>query len=254
MLIKSIHIHNKNFPDKRHYPFYLNVFRKTDQIDLKTNLTFFAGENGTGKSTLLEAIARKSGLTVWGGEKTHIIHRNPYETRLYDFISLEGVQEKGAIKKGFLFRAENFFNYASSIDDFSISDPGLLKFYGGLSLHQQSHGEAFISFFENRCGVEGLYMLDEPEAALSPANQLSFLKMLLKTVRKGRGQFIISTHSPIILSCPGARIFSFDSIPIKEIDYEETGIFKFYKNFMNNRNFYLVPERKLENFSKIKED
>ena len=247
MFINSITIHNKNFPAMDRYPFNLKVLRGTDELEFRSCITFFAGENGTGKSTFLEAIGRNYGLTVWGGEKTHIVHRNPYETRLYDFISIEpGSLGTGGNGKGFIFRAENFFNYASNIDDFSMSDPGILKYYGGLSLNKQSHGQAFLSFLENRCKLKGLYLLDEPEAALSPSSQLAFLEILWKTAHKGKGQFIISTHSPIILSCPGARILSFDSIPIKEIAYKETQSYRFYKDFMDDMASYLKAFRETD--------
>jgi predicted ATPase len=239
MFIKAVEIFNRNFPKKDRYPFNLKVFGGTDRLNLNADIVFFVGENGTGKSTLLEAIARNYGLTVWGGEKTHIIHRNPYETRLHNFIALKTAQPRGIIPKGFLFRAENFFNYASGIDDMTMNDPDLLKYYGGLSLHQQSHGQAFLSFFENRCKINGLYLLDEPEAALSPPNQLAFLMTLGKIVRKGMGQFVISTHSPIILGCPDSQILSFDYVPIKQIAYEETNSYRFYKRFMNDKESYL---------------
>jgi predicted ATPase len=197
------------------------------------------GENGSGKSTLLEALSRKFGLTVWGGEKTHIVHDNPYETRLYDFIDLRGTEPRRSIEKGFLFRAENFFNYAAYLDDVILTDPGILDYYGGASLTRQSHGQAFLSFFGARCRIKGLYLLDEPEAALSPSSQLAFVKDLRRIVGEGQGQFIISTHSPIILSYPGASIFSFDFSPIKIIPYEETQSYRFYKDFLNNRALYL---------------
>ena len=239
MFIRSLVIHNKHFPSENRYPFSLRVFQETEKLDFSSYVTFFVGENGSGKSTLLEAIARKYGLTVWGGEKTHVIHRNPYETRLYDFLSLDTVRKLGGIRKGFLFRAENFFNYASYLDDLIVVDPDILKYYGGESLNVQSHGEAFLSFLANRCKIEGLYLLDEPEAALSPSNQLELVKLLHGLLQQGTSQFIISTHSPIILSYPGAKIMSFDAVPIKEIAYEETRSYRFYKRFMEDRGRYL---------------
>jgi len=235
MFIKSVAIHNMNFPKRELYPFNLEVFQKTERLDFRQEVSFFVGENGTGKSTLLEAIGRKFGLPVWGGEKIHTVHRNPFATRLKDFISLEAVRDSGNIKQGFLFRAENFFNYASDVDDMIMTDPGLLKYYGGESLQKRSHGEAFLAFLENRCRIEGLYLLDEPEAALSPSNQVTFLKALWRIVKNGSSQFIISSHSPIILSYPGAQILSFDSIPVKEISYEQTRSYRFYRSFMNDR-------------------
>ena len=239
MFIDSVKILNGHFPRKDVYPFNLKIFRETDRLAFNAPVSFFVGENGSGKSTLLEALSKKFGLTVWGGEKTHIVHNNPYETRLFDFIDLEGTEPKRSIEKGFLFRAENFFNYAAYLDDLIMTDPGLLAYYGGDSLTRQSHGEAFLSFFKARCRIKGIYLLDEPEAALSPSNQLALVKALWGIVQAGRGQFIINTHSPIILSYPGARIFSFDHVPIKTISYTETHSYRFYKNFMNNRTSYL---------------
>ncbi len=235
MFVKSIRILNSLFPTTDRYPFNLSVFQETDRLDITSEVLFLVGENGTGKSTLLEAVARRYGLMVWGGEKTHVVHRNPFETRLYHFLLLDTSKSEGTFRKGFLFRAENFFNYAASIDDMTMTDPDILRYYGGRSFHQQSHGESFISFFENRCGMAGLYLLDEPEAALSPSNQLAFLKSLQKIVSRGKRQFIISTHSPIILSCPGAQILSFDHVPIQEISYEETHSYRFYRSFLEQR-------------------
>lgn len=201
-------------------------------MDLRGPVTFFVGENGTGKSTLLEAVARNYGLAMWGGEKTHIVHKNPYETRLADFIRLEEGLPRAGIERGYLFRAETFFNYASYLDDFIMTDPGLLGFYGGVSLNQQSHGQAFMAFFVSRCAREGLYLIDEPEAALSPSRQMDFLECLKRAVSRTKSQFIISTHSPIILSYPGAQILSFDNAPICEIGYRETGSYRVYKRFL----------------------
>ena len=239
MFVESLVIHHDHFPRKDRYPFALKVFRETEGLRFRGKVTFFVGENGTGKSTLLEAIARRFGLTVWGGERTHIVHENPFETRLYNFISLSGSWDGGGIKKGFLFRAENFFNFASYLDDLTQSDPSILRYYGGRSFHQQSHGQAFFSFFKSRCRIPGLYLLDEPEAALSPSNQLAMVKKLWELTEKRRVQFIISTHSPIILSYPEAQILSFDFIPIKEIIYEQTRSYRFYKRFMNEKSYYI---------------
>jgi predicted ATPase len=239
MFIRSLVIHNKHFPNTDRYPFSLRVFQETDQLKFRGRITFFVGENGSGKSTLLEAMARKYGLTVWGGEKTHIVHSNPYETRLYNFLGLDASGKSEGIRKGFLFRAENFFNYASYLDDLIQVDPDILQYYGGASLNVQSHGESFISFLASRCRIEGIYLLDEPEAALSPSNQLALVEVLHGLVQEETNQFIISTHSPIILSCPGAQILSFDHVPIQEIRYEETRSFQFYKGFMEDREKYL---------------
>jgi len=232
LFIKGLKIHNRNFPRTDCYTFSLNLFRMTGEIEFRGDVSFFVGENGTGKSTLLEAIARRYGLAMWGGEKTHIVHRNPFETRLYDFISLEEEGPRTGIERGYLFRAENFFNCASYLDDFIMNDPGLIDFYGGVSLNQQSHGQAFMAFFKTRCSRGGLYLMDEPEAALSPSRQVEFLDCVRRSVSESGSQFIISSHSPIILSFPDAQILSFDSAPIKEIDYKETSSYRLYRQFL----------------------
>lgn len=239
MFIDTMRILGDRFPRRDVYPFHMKVFLETDRLELRGPVSFFAGENGTGKSTLLEAVGKSYGLTVWGGEKTHVTHRNPLETRLCDFVRLTGTEPKGGIEKGFLFRAENFFNYASYLDDLAMTDPGILRYYGGASLNRKSHGEAFLSFFGSRCRMPGIYLLDEPEAALSPSNQLSFVKILLDIAGAGTSQFVISSHSPILLSYPGAQIFTFDRAPIREIAYEETRSYLFYKSFMSRRESHL---------------
>ena len=131
LFIETVMIHNKNFPNREFYPFNLKVFQNTDRLDFNHQIIFFVGENGTGKSTLLESLARSYGLTVWGGEKVHITHRNPYETKFHRFISVKSRKQKGFIEKGFLFRSENFFNYACYVDDLAMYDPDILKYYGG---------------------------------------------------------------------------------------------------------------------------
>jgi predicted ATPase len=146
-----------------------------------------------------------------------------------------------AIRKGFLFRAENFFNYAASLDDITLTDPGILQYYGGASLHQQYHGQGFLSFFEHRCRMEGLYLLDEPESALSPSNQLALVEILCRLGRCEGFQFIVSTHSPILLACPGAQILSFDESPVSEVSYEETASYRFYKAFLDQPGQFLDP-------------
>jgi predicted ATPase len=239
MFIDSILIHHDRFPRRAAYPFNLKVFQDTDRVDLRSRTVFFVGENGSGKSTFMEAVARKFGLIVWGGEKTHIVHRNPFETRLSDFLTLKGSPGSEGIARGFLFRSENFFNYACQIDDVIQTDPGILDYYGGKSFHLQSHGEGFLSFFENRCRMDGLYLLDEPESALSPPNQLALVKIIWDLAAEGNRQFIITTHSPILLSLPEALILSFDRIPIREIPYEETNSYRFYKGFLEERDRYL---------------
>jgi predicted ATPase len=235
MYLKSIAINAERFPNTDLYPFNIPAFRGTGRLDLSTVVTFFVGRNGSGKSTLLEAIARRSGLLPWGGTKVHRSHQNPYETQLANYLSLVfGPRHQ----YGFHFRAEAFFNFASSLDDIALDDPRREQYFGGRSLNVVSHGESFLAFFNSySCQLDGLYLLDEPEAALSPENQVQFVKDLLRLQQQGRKQYIIATHSPIILACPGAGIMSFDNPEIRPTRYKALNHYKFYKEFLED------PER-----------
>ncbi len=144
---------------------------------------------------------------------------------------------------GFYFRAEAFFNFASSLDDIITDDPGRERYFGGKSLNTLSHGESFLAFFQSYCFLlDGLYLLDEPEAALSPENQVEFVKILQKNMMNGNKQYIIATLSPIILACPDAQILSFDHETISPISYEESSPYRFYRDFFSQapRVFFLV--------------
>jgi predicted ATPase len=197
------------------------------------------GENGTGKSTLLEAITRKCGIHIWEKPRRHIAHNNPYETRLADYISVRWAN--GSVP-GSLFRAETFRNFADFLDDVALCDPGRLKYHGGHLLNTLSHGEAILTYFSGRYHIKGLYLLDEPETALSPTSQVRFLKILRQLEEAGHTQFIMATHSPILLSYPGAQIFNFDSPCIQEIDYEQTEHYRLYKQFFTDRESLLGLE------------
>ncbi|MGB6065953.1 MAG: AAA family ATPase [Desulfomonilaceae bacterium] len=230
MYLKEIRINGPAFPIRDRFPFDIAAFQKTHEIDISSPVAFFVGENGTGKSALLDAIARRSGFLPWGGSKIHRVHKNPYETQLANHIDLKfGPRHR----YGFHFRAEAFFNFASSLDDIILDDPARDKYYGGGSLNALSHGESFLSFFKGYSfQLDGLYLLDEPEAALSPQNQAEFVRIIHESAFSGNRQYIIATHSPIILSCPGGQILSFDSPPIQSIEYRETTSYLFYKQFL----------------------
>ncbi len=235
MYLRSITIEPETFPTTDKFPFCMEVFQKTTSIELESPITFLVGENGTGKSALLDAVARKSGFLPWGGSKIHRVHDNPYETRLANHMRL-GFAPRHPY--GFHFRAEAFFNFASSIDDIIMDDPNRDTYYGGGSLNVLSHGESFLSFFRGYCfQLDGLYLLDEPEAALSPANQLEFIRIIREAAEKGGKQYIVATHSPIILGCPDSTILCFDEPPIHAITYTETRHYTFYRDFLND------PER-----------
>lgn len=236
MHLTSVRINSESYPTDRLYPFNIPVFRETAELVFRRPVAFFVGENGTGKSTLLEAITRKCGVHIWHKPKRHLAHNNPYETCLADYVTVTWAN--GGVP-GSLFRAETFHDFADFLDDVALCDPGRLKYHGGHLLNTLSHGEAILSYFNGRYHIKGIYFLDEPESALSPASQLGFLQLLQRLDEEGCAQFIIATHSPILLAHPGAQIFSFDSSPIEEVDYEETAHYKLYRQFFADRSAFL---------------
>jgi predicted ATPase len=214
--------------DKTRHPFNIRVFSDGIDLSFRTNVTFFVGENGSGKSTLLEALAECCGFNPEGGNRDHL--REVFEDRS-DLAQALQLSWMPKTTEGFFMRAESFYNFASYIDQVSN-----LRAYGGKSLLRQSHGESFLALFANRF-EQGIYILDEPEAALSPQRQLSFLKIIHDLETPGHAQFIISTHSPIILSYPGATLYSLDGDTIREIAYRET------EHYLVTRDFLNAPER-----------
>ena len=232
MFIKQVNLHNKHYPTQCYYPFNVPILRTTSQLTFRKRVTFFVGENGSGKSTLLEAITEKCGVQIWDKPKRHIAHENPYESHLVDFID---VTWSGSPVPGSLFRAETFRDLADFLDDVALCDPGRLKYHGGHILNTLSHGEGMLSYFGGRFNIKGLYFLDEPEAALSPSSQVKFLKLLQQLAATGCAQFIIATHSAILLALPQAQIFSFNESTIKEVAYEDTEHYKVYKQFFTDR-------------------
>lgn len=230
MHLKSVRFHPQRYPTREYYPFKLDIFHDTTHLDFCTPVTLFVGENGTGKSTLLEAIARTCGIFIWreGGRTRYQV--NPYEDKLSHYISVEWTE--GEVPGSF-FGSSIFQDFARLLDEWAATDPGQLEYFGGKSLLTQSHGQSLMSFFRSRYALKGLYLLDEPETALSPKTQLALLDLLQETSAAGHAQFLIATHSPILLSCPGATIYNFDRSPIAPMAYEETDHYKVYKDFMN---------------------
>ena len=238
MHLIKVRIHSDYYPTNRIYPFDIPVIRETPELTFRKPVAFFVGENGSGKSTLLEAITRKCGIHLWDKPRRHLAHNNPYETRLADYITVTG--SDGRVP-GSLFRAETFHDFADFLDDVAICDPGRLKYHGGHILNMLSHGEGILAYFSGRYHIKGLYFLDEPESALSPSSQVAFLKLLQQLEAEGHAQFIMATHSPILLAYPEAQIFSFDSPCIEEVEYEDTAHYKLFKQFFTDRTVFLEP-------------
>lgn len=223
------------FPTREHYPFNLGIFHETDHLVFDHPVTMLVGENGTGKSTLLEAIARKAGIHIWrdrGGSRFTV---NPYENRFHQCISIDWAEGR---VPGSFFGSSVFQDFARILDEWASSDPGQLEYFGGKSLLTQSHGQSIMSFFKARYEIKGLYLMDEPETALSPSTQIALVKLLSRMAAAGHAQFIIATHSPIILACPGATIYSFDHIPIRPVVCEQTQHYQTYKAFVNDPHKY----------------
>jgi predicted ATPase len=210
------------------YPFDIRAFANGIDLTLSNAVTFFVGENGSGKSTLLEALAECCGFNPEGGNRDH--HRAVFADRSALAQALR-LTWRPKVTEGFFMRAESFYNFATYLDEVSN-----LHAYGGKSLHAQSHGESFMALFTNRF-EQGLYLLDEPEAALSPQRQLSFLRALHDLATPRHAQFLIATHSPILLAYPGASILSLDGDAIEPIAYRET------RHYLITRDFLNAPER-----------
>jgi len=210
------------------FPFSISAFEHGIDLELATPVTFFVGENGSGKSTLLEALAEICGFNPEGGNRDHFREAREDRSDLAQALRLSWMPK---MTEGFFMRAESFYNFASYLD--GVSD---FRAYGGRSLHHQSHGESFLALFQNRF-EHGLYILDEPEAALSPQRQLAFLKIIHDLEVPRHAQFLIASHSPILLAYPGATLYQFEEGGIREVEYQETEHYLVTKNFLNG------PER-----------
>ncbi len=216
------------------YPYDLPFFKNTDTLRIHPHVNFLVGDNGSGKSTLLEAIAVASGFNPEGGTRNFNFTTRASHSPLYQKLRITRDTEQ--LNDGYFLRAESFFNVASNIEYLDIDEPGsaagpkVIASYGGTPLHERSHGESFWALFTNRFSGKGLYLLDEPEAALSPARQLEMLGLMHALVLKG-AQFIIATHSPIIVSYPHARVFEMDAEGIHVTTYNKTQLFRTYQHF-----------------------
>lgn len=233
--LRSIEVKKNEISNPEEYPFYLPVLKDLTSLDFHPKVTYFVGENGSGKSTILEALAVAYGFNPEGGTINFNFSSRDTHSELYKYIKLiKGVRKP---KDGFFLRAESFYNLATNIDELDmesyeyVSPSRIVDSYGGKSLHKQSHGESFFSLFLNRFGGNGLYILDEPEAALSPSRQMSMLSRIHELVEE-KSQFIIATHSPIIMAYPDSTIYEIKN-SIKSVKYEKTENYQLMKRFLN---------------------
>lgn len=211
------------------HPFTIPLLQQGLEITFTTPVTFLVGENGSGKSTLLEATAWALGFNAQGGNRDNSYAEDADGHALGRALKLSWRQR---VTDGFFLRAETFFNFATYLEE--VGSPFMA--YGGKSFHEQSHGEGFLALFENRM-EDGVYLLDEPEAALSPGRQLTFLSILHRLAAMKVAQFIIATHSPILLTLPGATVLSIEDARLREVDYRETEHYQLTRDFLN------APER-----------
>jgi predicted ATPase len=226
-------------PSFDEYPFSLDAVKNLDTLALHKSVTFIIGENGSGKSTLLEAVAVAWGFNAEGGTKNFHFDTRASHSPLYKYVKLSRGYRKP--NNGYFLRAESFYNVATEIEQLDMHGGGgrrIIDSYGGVSLHAQSHGESFLALLMHRFSGNGFYILDEPEAALSPMRQLSVLARLHQLVQAD-AQFLISTHSPILMAYPDSWIYCLDDDGIARISYEETEHYQVTRDFLTHRNMML---------------
>jgi predicted ATPase len=234
----EVRLDRARIPSFESYPFSLNAVRNLDALELHRKVTFIIGENGSGKSTLLEALAVAWGFNAEGGTQNFQFDTRASHSPLHDYVQLSRGYKKP--KNGYFLRAESFYNVATEIENLD-KEPGgrpIIQSYGGVSLHAQSHGESFLALLMHRFSGDGFYILDEPEAALSPTRQMSALARIHQLVADG-AQFVISTHSPILMAYPDAWIYNLDEDSIRRIPYEETEHYQVTRDFLNNHEMML---------------
>lgn len=230
MHLKQINLNPQSYPTRDFYPFNLSIFQNTNSIQLNSSISFFIGENGSGKSTLLRSIANAAKIHIWDSADHYQLELNDYENQLHASIQLEWQKER---PYGAFFSSDNFKYFARTLERWAKNDPQMLDYFGGESLLTKSHGQCNMTFFSNRFKLEGLYLLDEPEAALSPKKLLELMDLIRKTSKTNRAQYIVATHSPLLMSIPEAEIFSFDGSCIDRIKYVDTDYFKIYQEFLS---------------------
>lgn len=242
-MLKKIFILRDRVTDWTVYPFCVPAIHELREITFKSRICFFTGENGSGKSTLIEAIAAHYGFGREGGTRNFQNNSTSSNQSIEPLVKAMRLSFDIRTGAGFFLRAESLFNtitHMDRLDEEPAFGPPLSHFYGGRSLHTRSHGETFFTVLDLKFRRNGLFLLDEPEAALSPQRQLAFLVLIHDVLKKHRdAQFIISTHSPVLLGYPEAQIFCFDGGQIHEIDYEQTEPLKIVRRFLNDRERFI---------------
>jgi len=229
----DLRLKREKVPSFDAYPFSLPAIRSLDTLAFHPAVTFIVGENGSGKSTLLEAIAVSLGFNAEGGTKNFRFGTRASHSVLGEYVRIaKGVRRP---RNGFFLRAESFFNVATEIErlDAGPGGPPIIDSYGGRSLHEQSHGESFMALMANRFSADGIYVLDEPEAALSPQRQLEALRRIHDLAGDG-AQFIVATHSPILMAYPNATIYACSQNGLERVEYIDTEHYKIMHDFMKN--------------------
>jgi predicted ATPase len=238
-LVRAVRLRREDVPDFASYPFSTPAISALSKLDLSAPVTLLAGENGSGKSTLVEALAVALGFNPEGGSNNMTVATRPSHSALHEYLRVErGTRRE---RTGYFLRAESFFNVATHIEQLDAEPCGgrpIIESYGGVSLHEQSHGESFLSLVMNRFGADGLYLLDEPEAALSLRGCLALIRRMHELVADG-SQFIVASHSPIILGYPDARIYVLSESGIVETPYEETEQYELTRSFLDDRHRFL---------------
>ncbi|MBS4177943.1 AAA family ATPase [Lederbergia citrea] len=232
--IRSVNLLRKHIPSSSKYPFHLPVIKALDELHFHPQVTYLIGENGMGKSTLLEAIAIAAGFNPEGGTFNFNFSTHDSHSELEEHLRLiKGIEKP---KDGFFLRAETYYNVATHIEelDKEPGSPRVIDHFGGVSLHEQSHGESFFAAFLNRFRGNGLYIMDEPEAALSPLRQLSMLSRIHELVHE-QSQFIIATHSPVLMAYPNSIIYEFSNEGIRESALEDTNHYLLMKQFFDDK-------------------
>lgn len=231
MFIKRIEYEKEKVINQDEYPYNIPCLKELDVLEFHSPVTFLIGENGSGKSTLIEALALSMGMNGEGGTNNFNFSTKNTVSPLHQYLKV--IKYPSLPQTKFFLRAESFYNFATRLDEIGEDDSRIFHYYGEKSLHEQSHGESFMAVMKNRFGKNGLYILDEPEAALSPTRQMSLLILMKQLIDEG-SQFIIATHSPILLAYPDAEILDVEH-NFSVCKYEETEYYQLYKLFINDK-------------------